>query len=97
MNPILNEMFRDFFFSANQPYKTYIVALLIISRSVIFNSLQVFLDFRPVHTIDAMKLDKHYIDEKDLWKVKIELEDSQIGGEKVRILLHSRDLLYSCH
>ncbi|KAL9963398.1 hypothetical protein ACROYT_G026908 [Oculina patagonica] len=43
---------------------------------------QVFLDFKPIHTIDAMKLDKHYIDEKELWKVTIKLEESQIGIEK---------------
>lgn len=35
-----------------------------------------------------MKLDKHYIDEKELWKVTIELEDNQIRSEKVRYLVY---------
>lgn len=36
-----------------------------------------------------MKLDKHYIDEKELWKVTIKLEESQIGVEKVSFLIYN--------
>lgn len=34
-----------------------------------------------------MNQDKHYIDEKELWKVTIELEDDQIRKEKVTNLV----------
>lgn len=47
------------------------------------HSFQVFLDLQLIHTIDAMKLDKHYIDEKELWEVIIKIQNDQIL-EKVR-------------
>ena len=34
-----------------------------------------------------MKQDKHYIDEKELWKVTIELEDDQIRSKEVTNLI----------
>ena len=34
-----------------------------------------------------MKQDKHYIDEKELWKVTIELEDDQIRSKEVTNLV----------
>ena len=40
-----------------------------------------------MHTIDAMKQDKHYIDVKELWKVTIELEDDQIRSKEVTNLI----------
>ena len=47
-----------------------------------------------------MNRDKHYIDEKELWKVTIELEDDQIRSEKVTNLvdypsLYFRSLFFS--
>lgn len=41
---------------------------------------QVFLDFELVKTIDAMKADQHFIDETELWDVKIPVN----GGKKVK-------------
>ncbi|KAJ7382031.1 Beta-galactosidase-1-like protein 2 [Desmophyllum pertusum] len=49
---------------------------------------QVFLDLQLIHTIDAMKLDKHYIDEKELWEVIIKIQNDQIlekGPGKVQL------------
>ena len=41
-----------------------------------------------------MKMDKHYIDEKELWKVNIKLEESQIHSEKVRLLCSASSMWY---
>ena len=42
---------------------------------------QVFIDFELVKTIDAMKADQHFIDETELWDVKIPVN----GGKKVNL------------
>lgn len=41
---------------------------------------QVFLDFELVKTIDAMKADQRFIDERELWDVKIPVN----GGKKIK-------------
>lgn len=41
-----------------------------------------FLDFKLLHTIDAMDKEKQYIDEKELWEVVIKVADMEVrsGG-----------------
>ena len=51
---------------------------LLLDCTFVFGS-QVFLDFELVKTIDAMKADQHFIDERELWDVKIPVN----GGKKV--------------
>ncbi|XP_020600921.1 beta-galactosidase-1-like protein 2 [Orbicella faveolata] len=43
---------------------------------------QVFLDFQLIHTTDSVEQDKSYIDEKELSKVTIKLQNDQIHNEK---------------
>lgn len=42
---------------------------------------QVFLDYQLIHTIDAMNLKEQYIDEKQLWKVTIKVEEREAPSE----------------
>lgn len=53
---------------------------LLLDCTFVFGS-QVFIDFELVKTIDAMKADQHFIDETELWDVKIPVN----GGKKVNL------------
>ena len=50
---------------------------------------QVFLDFELVQTIDAMKPNQHFIEERELWEVKIPVN----GGKKVNLLTYTHSIL----
>ncbi|CAH3188239.1 unnamed protein product [Porites evermanni] len=47
----------------------------------VYDRAQVFLDFKLLHTIDAMDKEKQYIDEKELWEVVIKVADMEAPSE----------------
>ena len=67
----------------------------VLINSYIFNSLQVFLNFQLIYSTDSVKQDKPYIDERELWKVTINVEDDQLHSEKVTYLAHYPSLCFS--